>query len=113
MVMTRDGKIEAVEAIIRITHGRIDSLRQRLANATRRAANIERAGKPVPERLRSQINESRKQISQNLAFIERKKLEQEQIRRQFERDIKRFRELKEAEAKARAEAEAKARAANP
>ena len=113
MVMTRDGKIEAVEAIIRITHGRIDSLRQRLANATRRAANIERAGKPVPERLRSQINESRKQISQNLAFIERKKVEQEQIRRQFERDIKRFRELKEAEAKARAEAEAKARAANP
>lgn len=104
MIMTRDGKIEAVEAVIRVTHGRIDNLRQRLAQETTQAANIERAGKPVPETIRRQIAESRKQIRQNLAYIERKKAEQQDIRRKFEADIQRFRELKQAQAESAAEA---------
>jgi len=108
MIMTRDGKIEAVEAAIRVTHGRIENLRQRLAELTTRAANVERAGKPVPDSIKHQIADARKQIQQNLDYIERKKQEQKEIRRKFELDIKRFRELKLAEAEARAKAEAEA-----
>ena len=37
MILTRDGKLEAIEAVIRVTKGRIEKLRQRLSDLTRRA----------------------------------------------------------------------------
>lgn len=108
MVMTRAGKIEAIEANIRVTNGRIEKLKQRLADSTRRAANMERSGKPVPADLSQQIKDARNQIQQNLDYIESRKLEQQAIREKFEIDIKRFRELKAAQAEANAEAKATA-----
>jgi chromosome segregation ATPase len=100
MVMTRDGKIEAIEANIRVTNGRIEKLRQRVADLNLRAANLERSGKPVPSELAQQIKETRVQIQQNLGYIESRKQEQQSIRDKFEIDIKRFRELKAARAEA-------------
>jgi len=97
MVMTRDGKIEAIEAIIRVTNGRIEKIRQRLTSLKQRAANMERAGKPVPNALTQQINDSRDQIRQNISYIENRKIEQQTIKDKFEADIKRFRELKQAQ----------------
>lgn len=98
MVMTRAGKIEAIEANIRVTNGRIEKLKQRLAELNSRAANLERSGKPVLADLTQQIRDSRNQIQQNLDYIENRKLEQQAIREKFEIDIKRFRELKAAKA---------------
>ncbi len=100
MILTRDGKIEAIEAIIRVTNGRIAKIRQRLTAQKKRAANMERSGKPVPESLTRQIGESRNQIQQNIAYIDNRRLEQQAIREKFEADIKRFRELKAAEREA-------------
>jgi len=97
MIMTRDGKIEAIEAIIRVTNGRIEKIRQRLSSQKKSAANMERAGKPVPDSLSQQIRESRSQIQQNIDYIENRTLEQQAIRDKYETDIKRFRELKRAE----------------
>ena len=113
MVLTRDGKIEAIEAIIRVTKGRIEKTRQRLSELTRRAANMERAGKPVSAQLTEQIHDLHSQTQQNLDYIEQRKLEQQAIRARFEQDIERFRELKleQAEAEAEAKAEAKAKSA--
>lgn len=101
MILTRDGKLEAIEAIIRVTTGRIEKIRQKLSDLTKRAANLERAGRPVPAELGQQISESRDQIRQNLDYIENRKQEQRAIREKFELDIKRFRELKIAEAEAK------------
>jgi hypothetical protein len=98
MILTRDGKIQAIEAVIRITHGRIEKLKQRLANLQQRAANRERAGKPVPDKLKSDIVEFRHQITQNQKYIINRKAEQQKILEKFEADIKRFRELKMADA---------------
>jgi hypothetical protein len=106
MILTRDGKIEAIEAIIRVTRGRIEKSRQRLSELTRRAANRERAGQPVPDELTRQIADLHGQIQQNIAYIDSRKQEQRGIRAAFERDIARFRELKLAEAEAKAEAKA-------
>jgi hypothetical protein len=100
MIMTRDGKVEAIEAIIRVTNGRIEKIRQRLASQKQRAANLERSGKPVPETLSQQIGESRTQIRQNVDYIENRKLEQQAIRDKFETEIERFRELKSKEQEA-------------
>ncbi len=100
MIMTRDGKIEAIEAVIRITNGRTEKLKQRLAEMKQTAANTERAGKPVPARLKAEIDESREQIEQNERYVENRKAEQQRVRQKFEADIKRFRDLKTAAAAA-------------
>lgn len=96
MIMTRDGKIEAVEAVIRITNGRTAKLEQRLIQLKQRAAYLERAGKPVPDSLAGEIRESRQQIEQNQRYVEQRKADQQKIRDKFEVDIRRFRELKTA-----------------
>ncbi len=96
MVMTRDGKIEAIEAIIRVTNGRIQKIKERLSTQKQRAARMERAGKPVPESVTKQIHEARDQIRQNIEYIENRRHEQQAIRDKFELDINRFRELKAA-----------------
>jgi hypothetical protein len=94
MILTRDGKIEAIEAVIRITEGRIHKTKQRLSALNGRAADLERAGKPVPDQLKADMAEARGQIQHNLDYIENRKREQQKIREKFARDIQRFRELK-------------------
>lgn len=100
MIMTRDGKIEAIEAIIRVTNGRIQKIKERLSTQKQRAARMERSGKPVPESVTKQIDEARGQIRQNIEYIENRRHEQQAIRDKFELDINRFRELQAAREKA-------------
>lgn len=97
MVMTRDGKIAAIDAVLRITRGRIERTEQALEEMTRRAALLERSGKPIPDTLHEEIRGARAQIQQFLDYIASKRREQESIRREFESDIRRFRELKTAQ----------------
>ena len=93
MVLTRDGKIQAIEAIIRVTNGRTEKLKLRLSELKTRAANIERSGKPVPDKLNAEISETRQQIAQNFTYVKSRNSDQQLIREQFEVDIARFREL--------------------
>lgn len=104
MIMTRDGKIAAIESVIRITQGRIQKLNQTIEEYTRQAANLERAGKPVPDDLHNRITQARNQVDSYQGFIRAKHREQEAIRKQFEGDIRRFRELKEMQGKSPEEA---------
>lgn len=99
MVLTRDGKIAAIDGMLRITRARIEKAERQLEDLTRRAANLERAGRVVPKRLHDDIASTRQQIERFQAYIVAKRKEQEAIRQQFEADIKRFRELKEAQRK--------------
>lgn len=93
MVLTRDGKIQAIEAIIRVTNGRTEKLKLRLNELKTRAANIERSGKPVSDRLNTEIGETRQQIAQNFIYVKKRNSDQQLIREQYEKDIARFREL--------------------
>lgn len=104
MIMTRDGKIAAIDSVIRITRGRIDKLEQEIEQDTRRAANLERAGRAVPKDLDERIAGNRERIQRYENFIESKQAEQEAIRRQFEADIRRFRELRAMQDKSPEEA---------
>ena len=97
MVMTRDGKIAAIDGILRVTRGRIDNLEENLSGLTRRAAELERAGKPIPDSLHEEILGARGQVQRYLDYIATKRREQEVIRAQFEVDIRRFRELRAAQ----------------
>lgn len=93
IIMTRDGKLNAIDAIVRVTEGRIESLRSRLTELTTRAANLERGGKVVPDTLHQDVRSARQQIDNNQAYIAQKEREQQDIREQYEADIQRFREL--------------------
>lgn len=97
MVMTRDGKIAAIDSVLRVTRTRIEKIEQTLNDLTREAAELERAGKPIPDNLHEQILGARGQIQRYLDYIASKRREQEDIRAQFEGDIRRFRELKAAQ----------------
>ena len=99
MIMTRDGKIEAIEAVIRVTNDRTEKNKLRLADLKLRAANMERSGKAVPEQLLRKIAEARHQIKSNTRYIANRIVDQQQLREKFEADIKRFRELKGAQAR--------------
>ena len=93
IIMTRNGKVSAIDAILRVTQGRIESLRNRLAELTNRAANLERSGKPVPAVLHQDILSARQQIVDNQAYILQKEQEQQETSAKYEADIQRFREL--------------------
>ncbi|MBU1192120.1 MAG: DUF4124 domain-containing protein [Gammaproteobacteria bacterium] len=97
MVMTRDGKISAIDGVLRVTRDRIEKIELSLAELTREAAELERAGKPISDNLHEQILGARGQIQRYLDYIASKRREQESIRAQFEGDIRRFRELKAAQ----------------
>lgn len=93
IIMTRNGKVNAIAAIIRVTEGRIENLRGRLAELTTRAANLERSGKPVSEELHLDILTVRQQIEDNQDYIAQKQQEQQETSAKYEADIERFREL--------------------
>ena len=103
MILTRDGKIEAIEAVIRVTNSRTEKIKQRLEKQQLRAADLERSGKAVPPKLQQGIRESRRQIRYNSDYVSNRRKAQLAIRKKFELDIKRFRSLKIAEAEAASE----------
>ncbi len=100
MILTRDGKIEAIEAVIRVTKSRTEKIKQRLAQKELRAANLERSGKAVPQKLQQGIREARRQIQYNSDYVSNRRKMQQAISEKFELDIKRFRTLKLAGADA-------------
>lgn len=93
IIMTRNGKIQAIEGAIRLTHARTEKTRQRLLGLTQRAASMERSGRPIPDPLRKEINDARAQINYNKTYIANREKEQQTVRKKFEADLKRFREL--------------------
>ena len=99
MIKVRDDKIEAVEATVRLTRARTEKTRQRLRELTQRAANLERAGRAIPDPLRKEINDARDQIEYNDNYVKNRLKDQARIRAKFEADLKRFRELKQIEKK--------------
>jgi len=103
MILTRDGKIEAIEAVIRVTKSRTEKIKQRLSQQELRAANLERSGKAVPQKVQQRIREARRQIRYNSDYVSNRRKMQQAIREKFELDIKRFRTLKMAEAEAASE----------
>ena len=96
LVLTRDGQIAHLDSQIRLTRGHISKLETNLDQMIYRAAEVERRGDKPSEDMIANIANVRGQIAENEAFITTKREEQEAIRARFEKDIKRFRDLKAA-----------------
>ena len=89
-----DDKIEAVEGLIEITTSGSRTLQQNLQAVKKKAANYERAGEAIPEKVIDEINNLQRQIKDNEDFINKKQDEVKALNLKYEADLKRFRELK-------------------
>lgn len=94
MQMARDGRIAALEAQVRVVSGTISSLESQLAEAEQQAAQFRNAGKPVPEPLEKKIANNREDLLENQKFLMSRLEEQDNIRKKFDDEIARFKELK-------------------
>jgi len=93
MKTAMEGRISAVDSLVKLTSRRVKSMQDRLLELTDDAAGYERSGKQPPDRLQRQISTLRERIDHNKAFVQDKNLEIEDIRQQFEADIRRYIEL--------------------
>ncbi len=94
MILTRDGKIMAIDTIIRLTKDRIRRITQQLRGLAHEAADIERSGQEVPDELHKQITNGKTEIHRHEYYIGAQEHEQEAIRQKFAADIQRFRHLR-------------------
>jgi hypothetical protein len=97
-VLARDGKLAAVDVLIRVSERNTKLLKAKLAEDERRAANLERAGKPVPEKWQKEIASTRRSLNEGYANILRHEENKAMIRKTYAADIRRFRTLKNMQA---------------
>lgn len=111
MMMARDGKLAAIDVMIKVTQGNIRRHQKKLADLQHQAATQERAGKAAPTALVNNIDSTLRTINEAYAGIERREQEKSAIRQTFDQDLKRFQELKNLDRKP-AETEAEELAAD-
>lgn len=95
LVMARDGKLAAVDVVIGVARGNIRREQERLAQMRSEAADLERAGRPIPPHLEEGMAKSERAIRDAYSSIVERERQKETIRREFERDHKRFLQLKQ------------------
>lgn len=91
---SRTRKINAIEATIRVTQGRIEKLEAELGNQMKIAADAERRGEAVPDEIKQAIASLRQQIADNRNYITAKRGDMAQLEKSYAADIKRYKELK-------------------
>ena len=95
LLMARDGKLAAIDVVIQVARGNIRRQQEWLRNLRTDAANLERAGKPVPLHLSEGIGKTERYIRESYATIVDREQQKGGIRQDFDRDLKRFRQLKD------------------
>ncbi|RLA34160.1 MAG: hypothetical protein DRR03_06900, partial [Gammaproteobacteria bacterium] len=92
--LARDGKIQALEGQITVAEGQIREREALLKRQRKNAADLERSGGKIGDKLLNNITVTEDQIARNKARIETLRADQERIRATYEADITRYRELK-------------------
>lgn len=95
LLMAREGKLAAIDVVIAVARGNIRRQQEWLRNLRTDAANLERAGKPVPQHLSEGISKTERYIRESYATIVDREQQKEGVRQDFDRDLKRFRQLKD------------------
>ncbi len=94
LILARDNNLKAVEGQIEISRGNLRVLKDNLAQLQKEAANYERSGKKPPEKLLKNIEETKVQIQTKQNYVDIKEKEKDKMQARYEKDLKRFRELK-------------------
>lgn len=96
IIDSRDRKLTSIAATVEITNSSIGKLQETMAEHRRRAANLERAGKPIPDELKQDIANLQQQVDSKQAYIAGREQEMDEIKVQYGKDVLRFRELRGA-----------------
>jgi hypothetical protein len=94
LILARDNNLKAIEGQIEISRGNLRVLKDNLNQLQKEAANFERSGKKPPEKLLKNIEETKAQIQTKQNYLDIKQKEKDEMQARFDRDLKRFRELK-------------------
>lgn len=89
----RDAEIEALQRTVDMTRTAMNSHQRQLHDLVDQAADMQRAGNPVPESMESILREVREKLQEREAYIEEQRAEQASVFAEYEQDIARFREL--------------------
>jgi len=95
LIMARNGKLDAIDVMIGVARGNIRRQQEWLRKLQAEAADLERAGEPVSPSLVEHISKTERMIQDSYAAIVKRQKQQEAIRRDFDRDLRRFRQLKD------------------
>lgn len=94
LLLTRDGKLAAVDAVTRVTLSTLQGQKRQLLDLQREAAGQVQRGQPVPEALRRRIAETEQTLIASYESIVRREQEKDRIRADFDQVLSRFRALK-------------------
>lgn len=93
LVMARDGQLTTLDSIIDSIRKTKERLEANLDQQIEAAGAYERDGKEIPKTLLDNIDASRTQIADHQAAIEEHQARQEELKKNFARDMERFKEL--------------------
>jgi len=91
----RDVKVETIENAIHISQGTLKTQKSQLTDLRSSAADYERSSRPIPKRLLDKMGAAKAKIIRTNNYIEKRRHEQELIRKEFARFAKRYKELTE------------------
>ncbi|MGD8957809.1 MAG: DUF4124 domain-containing protein [Chromatiaceae bacterium] len=100
LVMARDGKITQLDAQIKLKHGDIRRLKNRLSEFQADAAATERSGKQLNERQKTNLESTQRSIERSYAMILAKEDEKRATLESYDYDLTRFRQLRQGGARA-------------
>ncbi|MBK1633282.1 hypothetical protein CKO31_21505 [Thiohalocapsa halophila] len=95
LIMTRDGNLSDIDTLIQVKKGNIRRQQDWLTKLRAEAADLERKGEPVPDELKERIAGTEHAIEDALAAIVEREQQKQEVRRKFDRDLKRLRQLKD------------------
>lgn len=97
---THQERLLTIEASIKLTQAKINSLQKQLGELLSKAANEEVAGKKVTQHLENQIKIAKEQTQQYEQYVAAKNKQLTQAQQDLTRDLNRFKELTELKGKA-------------
>lgn len=100
LVMARDGKITQLDGQIKLKHGDIRRLKNRLSEFQADAAATERSGKQLNERQKANLESTQRSIEKSYAMILAKEDEKRATLESYDYDLTRFRQLRQGGARA-------------
>ena len=92
--LAHQGRMAVIESRIKLTQSHVDKLDSNLQELRSQAAREERAGRPVPDKLREDIAKVQRQIEANRDFIAKQREEQTTLDEKFAEDLNRYQALK-------------------
>ena len=105
LIAARDERLTTVDSLITLTNTIIKDDTERLAKLKIQLGEYEKFNRPISQHMLEQRDILEKQIKDNQQYVVSQQGEREKIVEQFDRDVKRYRELKLAEMKRQQERE--------